>query len=148
MNYEQEKKMHISYCGSYCHLCDWHTGKIRKAAQSMLDLTDEQGGFKRLLNGKVYVDDFRTGLEIIAQSSICSGCKAEQAANERCQIRKCCTSRGFDLCSECSEFPCETLKSNPGVIKFRCVENLEEIEKIGLEQWIDKQWADYTGYSK
>ncbi|UCG91077.1 MAG: DUF3795 domain-containing protein [candidate division WOR-3 bacterium] len=148
MNYEQEKKMHISYCGSYCHLCDWHTGKIRKAAQSMLDLTDEQGGFKRLLNGKANIDDFRTGLEIIAQSSICSGCKAELTANERCQIRKCCSSRGFDLCSECSEFPCETLKTNPGVIKFRCIENLEEIEKIGLEQWIDKQWADYTGYSK
>jgi len=144
MNYDEEKKRYISFCGSYCHMCDWHTGKIRKTAQAMLNLTNEQGGFKRLLKGKANIDDFRTGLEIIAQSSICSGCKAETGANERCQIRRCCSSKGFDVCSECSEFPCETLETNPGVIKFHCIENLEEIKKIGLEKWIDKQWSEYT----
>jgi len=30
MNYGEEKKRHISYCGSYCYRCDWHTGRIKK----------------------------------------------------------------------------------------------------------------------
>lgn len=140
MNYEQEKKMHISFCGSYCHKCDWHTGRIRRTAQQALDMLQEYGGFKRLLEGNVSIDDMTKGLNILAESTICSGCKAETGANERCAIRTCCSHKGFDLCSECNDFPCETLKTNPGVIKFHCIENLKEIDGMGLEQWIDRQW--------
>ena len=143
MNYEEEKKMHVSFCGSYCHVCDWHTGKIRKIAKAALDMVQEYGGFKRLFQDKVDVNHLLHGLNILAESSICSGCKAETGANERCAIRKCCSSKGFDLCSACSEFPCETLKKNPGVIKFHCIENLFKIKEIGIGQWIDQQWLEY-----
>jgi len=146
MNYELEKKHHISFCGSYCHICDWHTGKIRKTYQSALDILDEFG-FKRLLVDKVDVGNLKTGLQILANSSICPGCKAEvhirKPGEDRCKIRQCCFSKGLDLCNECPDFPCELLKSNPGVIKFHCIKNLNEIKEKGIEHWIDKQWKNY-----
>jgi len=27
MNYNEEKKRYLSFCGSYCHTCNWFTGK-------------------------------------------------------------------------------------------------------------------------
>ena len=51
--------------------------------------------------------------------------------------------RGMNFCIECPDFPCDLLKTHPGVIKFHCIENLIEIREKGLEYWIDKQWRDY-----
>jgi hypothetical protein len=145
MNYEEEKR-YISFCGSYCHTCDWHTGKIRRIFQSALDAL-ETYGFTKLLQGKADKENLKAGLEVIANSRICSGCKPEVANNpkdDRCRIRQCCFSKGFDLCSQCSDFPCDTLKENPGVIKFGCIENLKQIKEQGLERWIDRQWSEFT----
>jgi hypothetical protein len=35
------------------------------------------------------------------------------------------------------------LESNPGVIKFHCIENLQEIKDKGLKAWVDRQWKGY-----
>lgn len=67
MHYEQEKKMHISFCISYCHRCDWHTGRIRRTAQEAPDMFQEYGGFKRLLEGNVNLDDMTKGLNLLAK---------------------------------------------------------------------------------
>lgn len=143
MNYELEKKHHISFCGSYCHLCDWHTGGIRKTFGEALHLFDDLG-LERVLADGVDSKGFRRGLESLMRSSICPGCKAEaptrKPGEDRCQIRQCCFGKGLNLCSECGDFPCETLKTNPGVIKFYCLENLACIRDQGIEHWIDKEW--------
>lgn len=139
MDCEQEKKRYISYCGSYCHTCDWHTGRIKKTARSTLNMIQEYDGFQRLFQDKVDINNVTKGLIKLVDSTICSGCKAETGADDRCAVRTCCSCKGYDLCSACPDFPCETLKSNPGVIRFNCIENLQEIEKIGLKAWIDKQ---------
>lgn len=146
MDYEEEKRRCVSFCGAYCHTCDWFTGKIRRTFQSALDMVEEHG-FRRLLEGRVDIENFKKGLQILAESEIDSGCKAEAKPNpnDRCKIRQCCLAKGFDLCSECSGFPCGPLKSNPGVAKFHCIENLREIREKGLEQWIDKQWREFKG---
>ncbi len=91
----------------------------------------EEFGFRRLLEGKVDIDNLKLGLKILANSSIDSGCKTEAKDNpqDRCKIRQCCFKKGFDLCSECSKFPCDLLRSKPGAIKFHCIENLQEIKK-------------------
>jgi len=147
MNYDLEKKHHISYCGSYCHICDWHTGRIRKAFQHAFDMIDNLS-LKKQLGDKIDVDNFNVGLAKLAKSSICPGCKSEAGTHkpgeDRCRIRECCYGKGFDLCNECSDFPCETLKNNPGVIRFHCIENLQEMKEKGLEAWIDQQWKDYV----
>jgi hypothetical protein len=145
MNYEEEKR-YISFCGSYCHTCDWHTGKIKRIFQSALDAL-EAYGFTKLLQGKADRENLKAGLEAIANSRICSGCKPEVAKTpkeDRCRIRQCCFGKGFDLCSQCSDFPCDTLNENPGVIKFGCIENLKQIKEQGLERWIDRQWSEFT----
>jgi len=151
MNYEEEKKRYVSYCGSYCRTCDWFTGKIRRTFQSALDML-ETYGFAKPLEGKVDIENLKKGLEILANSSIDSGCKAdlserrscgERPEDDRCQIRQCCFKKGFDLCSECSKFPCQVLKSTPGVVNFGCIENLREIKEIGIEKWLNKEWHEY-----
>jgi hypothetical protein len=145
MEYKQEKRRYISFCGSYCPTCDWFTGNIRKKFKDALNMLKEYK-FKKQLSNKVDIENLRQGLEILASTGICSGCKAEVAESrdeDRCSIRQCCSEKGYDLCSECPEFPCKMLKSNQGVIKFKCIENLQEIKEHGLEQWIDKQWNKY-----
>lgn len=146
MNYNEEKKHYISYCGSYCRTCDWFTGRIRKTFNSSLKMQDLYQ-FRKLLDGNVNPDSFKKGLQAIANSGICSGCKAEIIKNpdeDRCKIRQCAFRKGYELCSDCPEFPCETLKSKSGVKEFHCIENLTEIREKGVKYWIDKQWDQYT----
>jgi hypothetical protein len=146
MDYDEEKKRYVSFCGSYCRTCDWFTGNIRRTFQSALN-TVEEIGFRKILEGKVDVENLRSGLRILANSTIDSGCKTEAKMNpeDRCKIRQCCLKKGFDLCIECGDFPCELLKNNPGVIKFHCIENLQEMKDTGIERWLDKQWKEYLG---
>jgi hypothetical protein len=138
MRYEEEKRRHVSFCGYYCHLCDWFTGEIKNTAKKMLELVEEYEGFTRVLKGKVDPKDLVEGLRLLSEISICSGCKAEM--RERCEIVRCCGEKGFDHCDECSEFPCTILQEKPGVIKFHTIENLKEMEKVGIPEWIDRQW--------
>jgi hypothetical protein len=148
MDYKKEKRYHISYCGAYCHLCDWFTGRHRKIFQAAYDSL-MIFGFKRLLKDKVDVNNLKLGLRILANSGICSGCKAEAGkTKDRCMIRQCADGKGLDLCSECQDFPCPILKNNPGVIKFGCIKNLKEIKTNGLKRWIDKQWREYIRNEK
>ncbi len=66
MNYDEEKKRYVSFCGSYCHTCDWFTGKIRRNFQSASDMMEEYG-FRKLLEGKVDIENMKTGLKILAK---------------------------------------------------------------------------------
>lgn len=104
----------------------------------------DEYGFKKLLEGKGDIENLKYGLRILTSSGICSGCKAEiktKPEEDRCKIRQCCYSKGFDLCLKCFEFPCKLLKTNPGVIKFHCIE--KEIKEKGIKDWIDKQWKKF-----
>lgn len=96
MDYDKEKKRYISFCGSYCRTCNWFTGKIRRTFQSALDMVEEYG-FRKMLEGKVDIDDFKLGLKILANTPIDSGCKAEikkTPKEDRCKIRQCCFKKG------------------------------------------------------
>ncbi len=147
MNYEEEKRRYVSFCGSYCRTCDWFTGRIRRTFQTALEMV-EAYGFGKWLDGKVDTGNLKEALKILANLPIDSGCKADIAENpedDRCKIRQCCFQKGLDLCNECPEFPCDLLKSNPGVTKFHCIENLIEIKEKGIKYWIDRQLdAHYT----
>lgn len=144
MNYDKERERHTSFCGSYCRLCDWFTGEFRVIFQSAMDAL-EIYGFKKQLEEEIDIDEFRSGLEIMALSNICPGCKAEAGRDpDRCDIRACAHNKGVDLCIECSDYPCDVLLNNPGVQRFDCLENLKEIEEEGFKKWVDGQWLEYV----
>lgn len=145
MNYIKEITQHTGYCGSYCRICDWHTGKLRRQFSELLDTWDEYGGFAKQMKEKVDGENLRKGIMIIASSTVCSGCKTEsEGAGDRCSIRLCAYEKGIILCNECEDyFECATLRENPGVIKFNCIENLNEIRTEGAKTWIDSCWEEY-----
>ncbi|MFW9904025.1 MAG: DUF3795 domain-containing protein [Candidatus Thorarchaeota archaeon] len=141
MNYEEEKKRYISFCGSYCRTCDWFTGRIRRTFQIAFEMV-ELYGFQKFFQDQINIENFKKGLSILASTPIDSGCKAdiaEKPEEDRCKIRQCCHQKDLDLCDECQKFPCKLLANNPGVIKFHCIENLQEIKTKGLKPWVDKQ---------
>jgi len=82
----------------------------------MLKIVEEYDGFKRVLKGKVDPEDLITGLRLLAETGICSGCKTE--ARERCKMVVYCVSKGFNHCDECKDFPCETLKEIQELANF------------------------------
>ncbi|RLA93243.1 MAG: hypothetical protein DRG69_07450 [Deltaproteobacteria bacterium] len=142
MNPNEELKRFISFCGSYCKKCPWFTGELRNIFQEAA-FAFEEYGLERRLEGKVDINEFKKGFEILKELGICSGCKQEikeTPEEDRCKIRQCACKRGYNTCAECPEFPCEMLKSHPGVVKFKCIENLQEIKEKGLKGWLEKQW--------
>jgi len=143
MKYEKEKEVFLSCCGSYCHTCDWFSGKIRAQGEGARRMLGEYSNFPKLLGGDG--EKVAEAMTRLASSSICSGCQQEGADDDRCTIRSCCRSKGLTHCADCPDFPCKTLSENPGVIRFKTLENLAEIERIGWQAWVDGQWKEHTG---
>jgi len=48
-----------------------------------------------------------------------------------CRIRVCAQERGVFFCGECDDFPCEKIG--------RYEKSIEEIMKMGMEKWLEKQ---------
>jgi hypothetical protein len=143
VDYEKEKEVFLSCCGSYCHTCDWFSGKIRAQGEGTRRMLGEYANFQKLLGRDG--EKVSGAMARLASSSICSGCQLEGAGEDRCEIRLCCRSKGFSHCSECPDFPCKTLSENPGVIRFKTLENLAEIKRIGWKAWADAQWREHVG---
>lgn len=142
MDYDKEKQVYLSCCGSYCHTCDWFSGRIRMQSEAARLMLEEFSNFPKLLGeeGKKVAE----AMAKLSGTSICSGCQQEGTVNDRCAIRACCRSKGLTHCSECPDFPCKTLSENPGVIKFKTLENFAEIARIGFEAWVDRQWKEHV----
>jgi len=102
----------------------------------------EFDGFPKLL-GKENGEKVRKGITALAGTSICSGCQQEGRVGDRCSIRACCHSKELTHCSDCPAFPCKTLSENPGVRKFKTLENFEAIKREGWEAWVDSQWKEH-----
>jgi hypothetical protein len=134
--YEKEKEL-IAYCGIYCRLCDYYTGKIREAAGQLLSLVKKHKELKLFAEvEKAYnFEEFVKGLKWINErlTPCVGGCRGGGGWTE-CPMRKCCIERGFDFCYECPDFPCQTIQKYP-----RLVENLRELRRIGVEEWIKRR---------
>lgn len=79
-------------------------------------------------------------------SSRCGGCGGYNfAGNPSCWVLNCCVKKGFEVCGQCSDYPCERLRNT---VKIGCdsftthkkiIPNIEDIKANGLEQFLDKQ---------
>lgn len=65
----------------------------------------EEIGFRKILEDKGNIDNFKRGLEILANIPIDPRCKAEARdnPNDPCKIRQCCYKKSFDLCCESAQ---------------------------------------------
>lgn len=135
-DYVKESEL-VAYCGTYCRLCDYFTGRIRNSARDLLEIVREHGELKLFADTVKALDyeNFVKGLEWLSKeiSPCVGGCRGGGGWGD-CPFRKCCSEKGLRFCYECDEFPCEVLKKYP-----RHIEELSEIKKMGLENWIKKK---------
>lgn len=74
----------------------------------------------------------------------CDGCRcpSEKSWSEDCPMQSCAAEKGHTVCFECSNFPCEHLEkfaSDGAPHHKRTVENLAEMRRIGLDEWIRRR---------
>lgn len=111
-----------TFCGIYCGACLTNivkdNGKIKETA-AKLNRTVEQ--------------------------LTCSECKT--ALHQDCFFVTCCTSKGYQNCSECPDMPCEEItKFATDGMKHHAViiPNLMRIREIGLSDWLKEMKEKYT----
>lgn len=134
--YEKEGEL-VAYCGIYCRLCDYYTGRIRDSAQNLLEIVKGHGEIELFANTAKVFDfgDFVKGLEwMVNEFSPCVGGCRGGGGWEDCPIRKCCIEKGVKFCYRCDDFPCEILKRYP-----KRIDGLNEIKRTGLEKWIKEK---------
>jgi len=139
-DYEKESEL-IAYCGIYCRLCEYYTGRIRDSARHLLDIVKSHDELKLFADTAKAFDfeNFVKGLEWISNeiSPCVGGCRGGGGWGD-CPLRRCCVEKGVRFCYECNDFPCETLKKFP-----KRVDELNEISNMGLEGWM-KQKLEQT----
>lgn len=79
----------------------------------------------------------------------CPGCRASGGAiaflgmKEPCKVWRCTSSRGYLLCIECDDFPCDHLHPLADLAGERPhntkVYNLCQIRKLGLAAWAEQK---------
>jgi hypothetical protein len=127
----------VAYCGIYCRLCDYFSGRIRASARDLLEVAKKHSELRLFADASEDFDyeNFMKGLEWFSRevSPCVGGCKGGGGWGD-CPIRKCCMKKELKACYECDSFPCETLKEYP-----KRIEELNDIKKMGLEDWIKKR---------
>jgi len=142
VKYEEERKNAISYCGVYCLKCDWLSGRIKEAADDILQMIRERPELREWCQGEEKesydVGNFTKILEYLSKTGFCRfTCKQGSGWNV-CPVRRCCESKGLAFCCECEEFPCKRWGKWP--FDETKLNNLKQIKEIGAEEWIKKQW--------
>ncbi len=78
----------------------------------------------------------------------CDGCRSGRVSAQcrLCEFRSCSEKKGILFCSECDEFPCESLKEFQTKMPHRLElwESLELVKTEGLQKWWAKMAEDYT----
>lgn len=135
-DYEKESEL-IAYCGIYCRLCDYYTGRIRDSVKDLLEIVKSHSELKLFADTAKAFDfeNFVKGLEWLSnETSPCiGGCRGGGGWGD-CPFRKCCIEKGLKFCFECEDFPCDMVKQYGNRVKV-----LNEIVELGVENWIRKQ---------
>ena len=79
----------------------------------------------------------------------CEGCRSSKRSfycRELCTIKPCAEKKGVDFCSQCDEFPCETLTTFQAAAPHRreLWSSLERIKEDGYEPWSRDMAALYA----
>lgn len=79
----------------------------------------------------------------------CHGCKTDVTAVycTNCGMRVCAREKNLEFCSECTDYPCERIKSfrhDQAPHHSAVLKNLERIKEIGREKWLVEQKARWS----
>ena len=90
----------IAYCGIDCSKCDSY-------------LATRSGNYDALVRiAEKLSKRYRT--DVKPEYVICDGCKEGERhafyCKNLCKMRQCCTSKEFNSCIECTDFPCKELQ--------------------------------------
>jgi hypothetical protein len=92
-------------------------------------------GFEFRPSGSFDFTQFLTGLDWFIQHASCPGCR-HGGGPAWCEVKQCCAAKGWRICFECEEFPCNRTKdvSDPDTM-----DRYERFKKIGFEKWVEEQ---------
>ncbi len=130
----------ITYCGVYGGTCETYVGypHRRQLARIFAELLDA-GGYEHWMPAQAKEFDygeFRKGLEFFSSEdnpeSNCHNCCKGGGGNPTCTVRLCCQEKHIEICSDCTDFPCDKLTSD-GIAR------LSEYRELGKEEWLRRQ---------
>jgi len=130
-----EKLEFVTYCGLYCGLCAGRA-RIPKRAAALQEAMAEEGWpyWGHTVPG---FPEFWGFLEGLHAAGGCRGCRAG-GGFPQCQIRVCARERDLELCSRCSDFPCDHIEALGARYPTLIADN-RRLQAIGLEQWLSEQ---------
>jgi hypothetical protein len=142
-NARKARRNEIGYCGCYCRTCHWYSDAMRKPATLLLEQLKAHFEVPMWINSKGGSSpETLKGLEILSKGACAFNCKGGSGWTG-CPVRTCCVDKDVEFCLECSEFPCVTWDEkgkHSSVFSKAKKERLQEMKKIGVEEWIKKQW--------
>ena len=96
-NYGRESDL-VAYCGIYCRLCDYFSGKIRASARDLLEVAKKHSELRFFADTSKAFDceNFMKGLEWISteMTPCVGGCRGGGGWGD-CPIRNCCMKKGL-----------------------------------------------------
>ena len=124
----------VTYCGLYCELCAARSRIPQRAAALLAAMADEGWPFwGHTIPG---FEQFWPFLDNLARDG-CPGCRAG-GGDPQCQIRLCAREGGWELCSQCPDFPCEQVEALAARYPTLIADN-RRLLAVGLEQWLAEQ---------
>ena len=125
----EKTDMLVGPCGLYCGICTMY----RAYHDRNLSLWQETPvNFRKQI-----------GLEEVDfKDMACEGCRSALPFKycADCNIRKCVLEdKGLDWCYQCESFPCQMLLDFQSYWRMPVVENLRQIQKLGLDIWLKQQ---------
>jgi hypothetical protein len=131
------KLKYVTYCGLYCRLCS-NLARIPKQA-NQLGQTLKRGGWDSF--GEFCMPGFKNFWEILNTfaelNESCQGCRGG-CGDPECKIKKCAEEKNVNVCSECEDFPCESIKALARKFPTILFDGYRQKE-VGLNQWILEQ---------
>ena len=127
---KSKKAVFVAPCGLYCGACSIRSASNRKDSVLLDAMAD---GVSLYLGHKVEAKDLA-----------CKGCLSDvvSISCRECKMRDCAFSKGLKYCSECTESPCELIKSfnNDGLPHHaEVLYNVRRQREIGVDSWLSEQ---------